>query len=328
MSTTVVLSCGVGGLKAIMHALAIEHLLREAGVKVRARTGASGGALAAACASFTAVNNHGIPWLVERIQAIDENSLLDNDVPQQLLDKARTLLRLPKRRGDKALIGWYRGNGLLRAIQKTLGALGTIADTVQVVSTALAPETDPDAVPLAACAGVGQKIVRTYSATDGGNRLAELALALRASAAIPFVLRPQVVSGTAQEVDGGVVSLTTEEVGADLLESLGGEQGLLLISDMQALPSPKSAIADDVLEAGLLLARAVGAQLQHLNRNYAALICEKKRYTMLRLSPARLSFPVRQFETAAAGKVFAEYVDNLRKDAMFDAALKWLRDGA
>ena len=74
---------GVGGLKACIHSLAIETVLRENNIPVAFRTGVSGGSLAAMSMSFSVTNGKGIPWLVKRISEIDEGELYDTDWQQQ-----------------------------------------------------------------------------------------------------------------------------------------------------------------------------------------------------------------------------------------------------
>lgn len=345
MSGTAVVAHGVGGIKACIHGLAIEHVLRENDVMVPFRTGASGGAIAAAAASFTATEARGIPWLVERISRIDEKSLYDEDASQQIIDRIRKIPVFKRifgtRKGDRPMLGLYRGNALHRALRDLFDDLGTVRSTFEVVSCSLDPEIYPPAIPLAAANGVGQKRIRRFAphASNTTDGLTLVADAVRASAAIPFVFRPHVIDG-AHEVDGGALTLTTEEVAADWVHDqhcrlpasdvgddavAHNDRVVLVVNDMHVLPDVQDGVADDVVELGVMLVRAVGAHIQEMNRYYMSRRISGPGIGVCRLTPPNTTTTARQFETGKAVSLFNEYVHHLRADDRLIQSLAWLR---
>lgn len=335
----IVFAHGVGGLKATVHALALETVALENNIKVRFRTGASGGAIAAAVASHSAVRAKGFDWAVKRISEIDEDKLYDEDYTQQVLDRIRNKwLRLPRRKGDTPLLGWYRGNGLLFALRDLVADLGTVVSPFGLVTCTLEPSalTNLNVAPLVAlnaAAGLGQKKVRWYGANSTTSKdVTGLVDAVRASISIPFVLRPHEIDGH-HEVDGGVLSLTTEEVAADELRRTfdgppkNGEARkiALVISDMQSLPDVQDGLADDVFELGIMLVRAVGTHLQGLNTRYTVNTLQPLEIGLWRITPPdKLKTKCRQFETKAAPALFEEYCQSLRSDTRFDSLVQWV----
>lgn len=329
---------GIGGLKATAHALAIESVLQAERVPVLFRTGASGGALAAAAMSHSRVHDNGIGWLLSRIAGINEDKLYDTDWEQQLIDRARKWARLPKRKGDRPLLGWYRGNGLHRALGELVADLGHVRSPFAVVSCSLNPETmrDPNMAPLVAMnaqSGLGQKKVRWFdTGTTGLTHQKRLTDALRASTAIPFVLRPHMIDGV-YEVDGGVLSLTTEEVAADKFDDefdppKNGRayKFALVISDMQTLPSVEDGVADDMIELGLMLMISVGSHIQALNTAYTMRKLEPLDVGIWRITaPASTDINARQFQTSAVLDLFDEYRSQAASDQRIIDLLKWLK---
>lgn len=329
---------GVGGLKACIHSLAIETVLRENNIPVAFRTGVSGGSLAAMSMSFSVTNGKGIPWLVKRISEIDEGELYDTDWQQQLIDRGRRFLKLPKRKGDTQMLGWFRGNGLDRAIKKLIGDLGTVTSPFEIVSCALDQSVDPDLVPLHAVnlnngSPLLKKVRRFTNEGNSTNSMALLSAAVRSSVAIPFVIRPNEIDGIS-EVDGGVLTLTSEEVAADWLAEKFGERSLrgeekvaLVISDMESLPDEDDNNIDDLIELGVGLVRTVGAHIQSMNRQYTVRKLEPLKMGITRFTPPQSTVKMKQFETSKAPEMYEAYVASLRSNPRTQALVNWLKDG-
>lgn len=332
----------IGGLKATIHACAVEQVLREQDVQIAFRSGSSGGSIAAAMLSTQAVAENGIPWLIDQLSRIKPGSLLDRDLDQQALDLMRSktaqqikrltfgLIRVKSRKGDKPLLGYFRGNAMESEFTRILKGLGPITTPCAIVSTALDARFGADAAPIAGLAvlsGDGAenaKKIRYFEVGD--NDPVQLGRALRASTSIPLVLCPCWCDDH-YEVDGGVLSLTTEEVAADwITENAGGNRPMLLIADMQSLPTQSDNEFDDVLEYGTSLLRIVGSQLQAMNHQYAhTKIASQNGVGLLRFKSPQIPVKAGQFDAHLAKPVFNAYLAYYRRDVNMQRAVETYR---